>query len=86
MQYKPVRLASDWLWKLNVNLYLNGPKAILKVPDHFVSAIRSLVNSPPKLCRFDNHVARGTLLTISLEPFDGLIHLLAALKARNFQR
>ena len=69
-----------------MNLYRNAPEAILKVPNHFVSATRSLVNSPPKLCRIDNHVARGTLLTGSLEPFDGLIHLLAALKARNFQR
>jgi hypothetical protein len=69
-----------------VNLYLNAPEAILKVANHFVSATRSLVNSPPKLCRIDNHVARGTLLTGSFEPFDGLVHLFAALKARNFQR
>ena len=75
-----------WIWKLNLNLYLDAPKAFLKIPNHFVSSTRSFVNSPSKLCRFDEHVARRTLLTVSLEPFDGLIDLRAALKARNLQR
>ena len=72
--------------KLELNAYLYAPKALLKVPKHFISTTCSFVNSAPKLCRFDEHVARGALSAVSLEPFDGLVHLLAALKARNFQR
>ena len=51
-----------------------------------MSAIRSLINSPSKLCRVDERAAKGTFLALSLEPFDGLLDLLATLKARNFQR
>ena len=29
-----------------INLYLDVPKALLKVLKHFISAIRSLINSP----------------------------------------
>lgn len=71
---------------LELNVYLDASKALFKIPKHLISSTCSLVNPPPKLCRFDEHVARGALLTVSLQPFDGLIDLLAALKARNFQR
>lgn len=43
--------------KLELNAYLYAPKALLKVPKHFISTACSFVNSPPKLCRFDEHVA-----------------------------
>jgi hypothetical protein len=72
--------------KLKLNAYLYASKALLKVPKHFISTTCGFVNSAPKLCRFDEHVARGALSTVSLEPFDGLVHLFAALKTRNFQR
>ena len=51
-----------------------------------MSAISSLINSPSKLCRVDERAAKGTFLALSLEPFDGLLELLATFKACNFQR
>jgi hypothetical protein len=83
---KPAGVGSVPYDKSELNAYLDAPQALLKVPKHFISTTCSFVNSPPKLCRFDEHAARGALSTVSLEPFDGLIHLFAAVKARNFQR
>ncbi len=71
---------------LELDVYLDALKAFRKIAKHLISSTCSLVNSPLKLCRFDEHVARGALLTVNLQPFDGPIDLLAALKARNFQR
>ena len=51
-----------------------------------MSAIRSLINSPSKLCRVDERAAKGTFLALSLEPFDGLLDLLATFRAGHFQR
>ena len=58
----------------------------LEVLKHFMSAIRSLTNSPSELCRVDERTAKGTFLALSLEPFDGLLNLLATFKACNSQR
>ena len=58
----------------------------MKVLKHFMSTICSLINSTSKLCRIDERAAKGTLPTISLEPFDSLLDLLATFRARNFQR
>ena len=38
---------------------LNTPKAVLEVLKHFMSAIRSLINSPSKLCRVDERTDQG---------------------------
>jgi hypothetical protein len=51
-----------------------------------MSATSSLFNSTSKLCRVDQRVAKGTFSTLRLEPFDGLIDLLATFRARHFQR
>jgi len=51
-----------------------------------MSAIRSLINSTSKLCRLDKRAAKWTFPTLSLEPFDSLLDLLATFRARNFQR
>jgi hypothetical protein len=51
-----------------------------------MSAIRGLIDSTSKLCRVDERVAKGTFPTLSLEPFDSLVDLLATFRARNFQR
>lgn len=51
-----------------------------------MSAIRSLINSPSKLCRVVERAAKRTFLALSLELFDGLLDLLATFKACNFQR
>ena len=51
-----------------------------------MSAICSLINSTSKLCRVDERVAKGTFPALRLEPFDGLVDLLATFRARNFQR
>ncbi len=51
-----------------------------------MSAVCSLINSTSKLCCVDERVAKGTLLTLSLEPFDGLLDLLATFRACHFQR
>ena len=51
-----------------------------------MSAICSLVNPPSKLSRIDERAAKGTFLTLSLEPVDSLVDLLATFRARNFQR
>jgi hypothetical protein len=69
-----------------INLYLDVPKALLKVLKHFMSAIRSLINSPSKPCRFEGQVAKGAFATVSHKPFDGLLDLLATFWTRNFQR
>ena len=66
--------------------YLDGLKAPLKVLPHFISTICSLINSPSKLRRIDEHVAKGTFASVSLKPLDSLLDLFAAFKARNFQR
>ena len=83
---KSARVCVARLGRLQLNFYLNAPKALLKVLKHFMSAIRSLINSPSKLCRVDERAAKGTFLALSLEPFDGLLDLLATFKACNFQR
>jgi hypothetical protein len=82
----PARVIAGRLRWLELNLYLDTPKAVLEVLKHFMSAIRSLINSPSKLCRVDERAAKGTFLALSLEPFDGLLDLLATFKACNFQR
>ncbi len=69
-----------------INLYLDVPKAVLKVPKHFISAIRSLINSSSKPCRLEGQVAKGAFATVSHKPFDSLLNLLAAFRARNFER
>jgi hypothetical protein len=51
-----------------------------------MSTICSLINSTSKLCRIDERPAKGTFLTLSLEPIDSLVDLLATFRARNFQR
>jgi len=71
---------------LEFNLYLYATETPLKVPKHFMSTICSLINSTSKLCRVDERAAKGTFLAVSLEPFDGLLDLLATFKACNFQR
>ena len=58
----------------------------MKVLKHFMSTICNLVNSTSKLCRIYGRPAKGTFPTLSLEPFDSLIDLLATFRARNFQR
>jgi len=58
----------------------------LKVLKHFMSTICSLINSTSKLCRIDERPAKGTFPTLSLEPVDSLVDLLATFRARNFQR
>jgi hypothetical protein len=73
-------------WCLQLNFYLNAAQTPLKVPKHFMSAIRSLINSMSKLCRVDERAAKGTFPTLSLEPFDGLLDLFATFRACNFQR
>jgi hypothetical protein len=83
---KLARVIADQKRRLELNLYLDTPKAVLEVLKHFMSAIRSLINSPSKLCRVDERAAKGTFLALSLEPFDGLLDLLATFKACNFQR
>jgi hypothetical protein len=70
-------LGADWIWPLELDVYLNAAQAPLKVPKHFMSAIRSLINSPSKLRRVDGRVAKGTFPTLSLEPFDSLLDQLA---------
>jgi hypothetical protein len=74
------------LWRLEFNSYLDAPKALLKVLKHFMSTNCSLINSTSKLCRVDERVAKRTFLTLSLEPVDGLVNLLATFRARHFQR
>jgi hypothetical protein len=74
------------LWRLELNSYLDAPKALLKVPKHFMSTICSLVNSTSKLCRIDRRPAKGTFPALSLEPVDSLVDLLATFRARNIQR
>ena len=74
------------LWRLELNSYLDAPKALLKVPKHFMSTICSLINSTSKLCRVDERVAKGTFPALSLEPFNGLVDLLATFRACHFQR
>src|SRR4030095_3047948 len=74
------------LWRLQLNFYLNAPKALLKVLKHFMSTSCSLINSTSKLCRIDERPAKGTFLTLSLEPVDSLLDPLATFRARNFQR
>jgi hypothetical protein len=61
-------------------------QAPLKVPKHFMGAICSLINSTSKLCRVDERFAKGTFPTLSLEPFDSLVDLLATFRACQFQR
>ena len=70
-------LGADWIWPLELDVYLNAAQAPLKVPKHFMSAIRSLINSPSKLCRVDERAPKGTFLALSLEPFDSLLDQLA---------
>ena len=75
-----------WYGDLYFYVYFDGLKAPLEVLQHFISAICSLINSPSKLRRINDHVAKGTFASVSLKPFDSLLDLLATFKARNFQR
>jgi hypothetical protein len=70
-------VGADWIWPLQLDVYLDATQAPLKVPKHFVSAIRSLIDSTSKLCRVDERVAKGTFPTLSFEPFNSLLDLLA---------
>ena len=70
-------VGADWIWPLELDVYLDAAQAPLKVPKHFVSAIRSLIDSTSKLCRVDERVAKGTFPILSLEPFNSLLDLLA---------
>jgi hypothetical protein len=79
-------VGADWIPPLELDVYLDAAQAPLKVPKHFVSAIRSLIDSTSKLCRVDERVAKGTFPALSLEPFDRLLDQLATFRARNFQR
>ena len=83
---KSARIGAARLWRLKLNFYLDAPKALLKVLKHFMSTICSLINSTSKLCRIDERPAKGTFPTLSLEPVDSLVNLLATFRARNFQR
>ena len=74
------------LWRLEVNSYLDAPKALLKVLKHFMSTNCSLINSTSKLCGVDERVAKRTFPTLRLEPVDGLIDLLTTFRARQFER
>ena len=51
-----------------------------------MSTICSLIDSTSKLCRIDERPAKGTFPTLSLEPIDSLVDLLATFRARNLQR
>ena len=79
-------VGADWIWPLELDVYLDAAQAPLKVPKHFMSAICGLIDSTSKLCRVDERVATGTFPTISLEPFDSLLDQLATFRACNFQR
>jgi hypothetical protein len=48
-----------------------------------MGAICSLINSTSKLCRVDERFAKGTFPTLSLEPFDSLVDLLATQNEQN---
>src|SRR4030095_14613142 len=74
------------LWRLELNSYLDAPKALLKALKHLMSTICSLINSTSKLRRINERAAKGTFPALSLEPFDSLIDLLATFRARNIQR
>ena len=78
--------SADSTWPLELDVYFDAAQAPLKVPKHFMSTIRGLINSPSKLCRVDGRVAKGTFPTVSLEPFDSLLDQLATFRACNFQR
>jgi hypothetical protein len=71
---------------LELNVDFDAAQTPLKVPKHFMSAIRSLIDSPSKLCRVDGRVAKGTFPTLSFEPVDRLLDQLATFQACNFQR
>ena len=83
---KSVGVGAARLWRLKLNFYLDAPKALLKVLKHFMSTICSLTNSTSKLCRIDERPAKGTFPTLSLEPVDSLVNLLATFRACDFQR
>src|SRR4029453_13570814 len=51
-----------------------------------MSTICGLINSTSKLCRIDKRPAKWTFPTLSLEPIDRLVNLLATFRARHFQR
>jgi hypothetical protein len=72
-----IGVGADWAWPLELDVYLDAAQAPLKVPKHFMSAIRSLIDSTSKLCRVDGRVAKGTFSTLSLEPVDSLLDQLA---------
>jgi hypothetical protein len=78
----PARVVLQPPSRLELNFYLDAPKALLKVPKHFMSAICSLINSASKLCCIEFHVAKRTFPTLSLEPVDSLVNLLATFRAR----
>jgi hypothetical protein len=83
---KSAEVSAARLWRLKFNSYLDAPKALLKVLKHFMSTICSLINSTSKLCRIYERPAKGTFPTLSLEPFNGLVDLLATFRARHFKR
>jgi hypothetical protein len=83
---KSAAVGATRLWLLQLNVYLDAAQTPLKVPKHFISTIRSLVNPPSKLSRVDERAAKGTFPTLRLEPVDSLVDLLATFRACDFQR
>ena len=63
--------------QLELDVDFDAFETPLKVSKHFMSAIRSLVESTSKLFRVDGRVTKGTFPTLSLEPIDSLVDLLA---------
>jgi hypothetical protein len=70
-------LGVDWIWSLELDVDFDAFETPLKVSKHFMSAIRSLVDSTSKLCRVDGCVTKGTFPTLSLEPIDSFLDQLA---------
>ena len=71
------KIHNEWLNGLDLNVDFDAFETPLKVSKHFMSAIRSLVESTSKLCRVDGRVTKGTFPILSLEPIDSLVDLLA---------
>ena len=69
-----------------LNFYLDAPKALLE-RFRSISLVRFVASSKPpsKLCRVEERVAKGAFPTVSLEPSDSLLDLLATFRACNFQ-
>jgi hypothetical protein len=82
---KLARVIAGRLRRLELNLYLDTPKALLEVLKHFMSAIRSFIDSPSKLCRVDERAQKGHFwlsalshLTVSLVCLPHLKHVISS--------